>query len=248
MTYVLYFIITIGILVLVHEFGHFMAAKLFGMKVDTFSIGFPPRAFGKKIGETDYCVSWIPVGGYVKIAGMIDESFDTKFLDSPPQPNEFRSKPMYQRMIVISAGVIMNFLLTFLIFYGISLVNGRSYYSTTTIGYIAPNSPESKLGFMVGDKMVSIDGKPLENWQDVQSDFYLNDIARPLSVKLERGGEIVSVTVPKGVIKSDEQIGLYPEHTHAVIGAVDPGKPASKAGLLPGDEILSVNDSQLGCK
>lgn len=95
MTYVIYFLITVGILVLVHEFGHFIAAKAFGMKVDTFSIGFPPRAFGKKIGETDYCISWIPIGGYVKIAGMVDESFDTDFLNKPPQPDEFRSKPMY---------------------------------------------------------------------------------------------------------------------------------------------------------
>ncbi|MFZ1083130.1 MAG: RIP metalloprotease RseP [Candidatus Kryptoniota bacterium] len=245
MAYVLYFIITVGILVLVHEFGHFIAAKIFGMKVDTFSIGFPPRAFGKKIGETDYCISWIPIGGYVKIAGMIDESFDTDFLNAPPQPNEFRSKPMYQRMVVISAGVIMNFLLTFLIFYGINLVNGRSYHATTTVGYIELNSTAGKLGFMVGDKLISIDGKTLKNWEDIQNDFYLDDVAKPLSVKLNRGGQITDITIPKGVVKSDEQIGFYPDNMHAVIGAVDPGKPASKAGLRPGDEILSVNGNTI---
>ncbi|MBI3586705.1 MAG: site-2 protease family protein [Ignavibacteriales bacterium] len=81
LTTVFYFLITIGILVLVHELGHFFAAKFFGMRVDRFSIGFPPRAFGKKIGETDYCISWIPIGGYVKIAGMVDESFDTEFIN-----------------------------------------------------------------------------------------------------------------------------------------------------------------------
>ncbi|OYV86179.1 MAG: hypothetical protein B7Z63_04410 [Ignavibacteriae bacterium 37-53-5] len=124
-------ILGIGFLILIHEFGHFIAAKLFGMKVDTFSTGFPPRAFGKKIGETDYCVSWIPIGGYVKIAGMIDESFDTDFVNKPPEPREFRSKPMYQRMIVVSAGVIMNFLLTFLIFYGINLANGKNSSQST---------------------------------------------------------------------------------------------------------------------
>ena len=245
MTYVLYFIITIGILVLVHEFGHFIAAKLFRMKVDTFSIGFPPRAFGKKIGETDYCISWIPIGGYVKIAGMIDESFDTNFINSPPQPNEFRSKPMYQRIIVVSAGVIMNFLLTFLIFYGISLVNGRLYYATTTIGYVEQNSAVSKLGFMAGDKVISIDGKALKNWEEVQTDFYLNDVARPLAVKLDRAGQTIDINVPKGIIKSDEQIGLYPNHTHAMIDMVSPGKPASQAGLLPGDEIRSVNGNEV---
>ncbi len=245
MTYILYFIITIGVLVLVHEFGHFIAAKIFGMKVDTFSIGFPPRAFGKKIGETDYCVSWIPIGGYVKIAGMIDESLDTDFLDVPPQPNEFRSKPMYQRIIVVLAGVIMNFLLTFLIFYGINLANGRSYYTTTAVGYIEQNSTASKLGFMVGDKLISIEGKTLKNWEDIQTDLYLDDVAKPLSVKLNRGGQITNITIPKGVVKSDEQIGLFPDNMRAVIGAVDPGRPASKAGLRPGDEILSVNGNTI---
>lgn len=93
---ILYFLITIGILVFVHELGHFLAAKLCHMRVDRFSLGFPPRAFGKKIGDTDYCVSWIPIGGYVKIAGMIDESFDTEFLNRPPEPWEFRSKPTYR--------------------------------------------------------------------------------------------------------------------------------------------------------
>src|SRR3990172_4314186 len=113
---IFYFLVVIGVLVLVHELGHFLAAKLFGMRVDRFSIGFPPRAFGKKIGDTDYCISWIPVGGYVKIAGMIDESLDTDFLAREPQPWEFRSKPMWARMLVIGAGVIMNVLLAIVIF------------------------------------------------------------------------------------------------------------------------------------
>ena len=112
-----YFVLMIGVLVLVHELGHFAAAKFFGMRVDRFSIGFPPRAFGKKIGETDYCVSWIPIGGYVKIAGMIDESFDTEFVNRAPEPWEFRSKPIWQRMIVLAGGVIMNILLAIGIFW-----------------------------------------------------------------------------------------------------------------------------------
>src|SRR5512136_2040788 len=112
---ILYLLITIGVLVFVHELGHFLAAKLFRMRVERFSVGFPPRAFGKKIGETDYCVSYIPIGGYVKISGMIDESFDASFAGRPPQPWEFRAKPIWQRMVVISAGVVMNVLLAYLI-------------------------------------------------------------------------------------------------------------------------------------
>jgi len=96
-----YFAVSIGILVFIHEFGHFAAAKLFGMRVERFSIGFPPRAFGKQIGETDYCVSWIPIGGYVKIAGMVDESMDNDFLSRPPEPWEFRSKPVWQRDAIL---------------------------------------------------------------------------------------------------------------------------------------------------
>ena len=245
MTYVIYFLITVGILVLVHEFGHFIAAKAFGMKVDTFSIGFPPRAFGKKIGETDYCISWIPIGGYVKIAGMVDESFDTDFLNKPPQPDEFRSKPMYQRIVVVSAGVIMNLLLTFLIFYGINLANGRLYHGTTTIGFVNTSSVAQKLGFRAGDTLLSINNKAVKNWEDIQTDLYIDNVAAPLSIAFAHGGSTNTIVVPKGATKPDEQIGIYPDHMHAMIEAVDPSMPAHKAGLKPGDVILSVDGNEI---
>lgn len=241
MTYIFYFIITIGVLVLFHEFGHFIAAKLSGMKVDTFSVGFPPRAFGKKVGDTDYCVSWIPIGGYVKIAGMIDESFDTDFVNKPPEPNEFRSKPMYQRMIVVSAGVIMNFLLTFLIFYGINLANGKMFHATTTIGVVQPKSVAEKIGFQEGDKLLSVNGKAVSNWEQVQEDFYIDDVANPLSVKVDRSGNTVDIKVPKGVVRPDQDFGLYPDHMHAQIDEVEPGMPADKAGIKPGDIVMTVD-------
>src|SRR5574341_1271131 len=151
---IFYFVVTIGILVFIHELGHFLAAKFFGMRVDRFSIGFPPRAFGKKIGETDYCVSWIPIGGYVKIAGMVDESFDTQFIEQEPQPWEFRAKPIWQRMIVISAGVVMNILLAVFVFWGIIYNQGKVTRPTTEVGYVAPESPAAKAGIRVGDKIL----------------------------------------------------------------------------------------------
>lgn len=245
MTYILYFIITVGVLVLVHEFGHFIAAKLSGMKVDTFSIGFPPRAFGKKIGETDYCVSWIPLGGYVKVAGMIDESFDTDFVNKPPEPREFRSKPMYQRIIVVSAGVVMNFLLAFLIFYGINLINGKVFRDTTTVGYVEPASVAEKVGFKDGDKLLSVNGKALNNWEDVQTDFYLDDVASTLLVQADRGGRVVSVTIPKEAVKPDEQFGIYAEHSHPVITDVSSGMPAARAGMQSGDMVISIDGRKM---
>ncbi len=251
MTYILYFIITIGVLVLVHEFGHFIAAKLFGMKVDTFSVGFPPRAFGKKIGDTDYCVSWIPIGGYVKVAGMVDESFDTDFLKKPPEPNEFRSKPMYQRMIVVSAGVIMNFLLTFGILYGIILASGRTFNATTTVGIVVPNSVAAEIGFKKGDDLLSVNNKAVKNWEEIEADLYLGNAASPLAVEVKRDGEITTLKIPKGTIGPDKEIGIYPAHMHEVIEDVQAGMPAAKAGLKAGDVILTINnqpvsaDSQL---
>ncbi|HLX11585.1 MAG TPA: site-2 protease family protein, partial [Bacteroidota bacterium] len=133
LTMIFYFVLTLGVLIFVHELGHFLTAKLMGMRVDRFSIGFPPRAFGKQIGETDYCISWVPIGGYVKIAGMVDESFDTEHLEHEPQPWEFRSKSLAARMLVISAGVIMNVLLAFCIFTVVHHSQGKEAHLSTEV-------------------------------------------------------------------------------------------------------------------
>lgn len=241
LSYILYFIITIGVLVLVHEFGHFITAKLFGMKVDTFSIGFPPRAFGKRIGETDYCISWIPIGGYVKIAGMIDESMDTEFLNKPPDPREFRSKPMYQRMVVVSAGVIMNFFLAFLIFYGINLATGRVLHNTTTIGYVDSASIAAKYGLSPNDKVLKVNGKTVNNWEQLETSLYIENAGSQILLTVERSGKSIAIEIPKGAFNPNLPIGIYPAHTIPFINAVDPNMPAAKAGVKAGDEIVSID-------
>jgi regulator of sigma E protease len=247
MDYIFYFIVTLGVLVLVHELGHFLAAKFFKMRVERFSIGFPPRAFGKQIGETDYCISWIPIGGYVKIAGMIDESFDTEFLGKPPEPWEFRSKPIWQRMIVISAGVIMNILLAVLIFWAINYVQGSAVRETTTIGYVIENSPAATAGLMVGDRVLQINEKPVQNWDQLLSDLYIETMGNDVTLTVERAGAQRQLFVSRSTIPepSEAPFGIVPEKTQIVVSTVEPGKPADKAGLQPLDVLVSMNGTPI---
>lgn len=238
-----YFVLTIGILVFIHELGHFLAAKLFKMRVERFSIGFPPRAFGKQIGETDYCVSWIPIGGYVKIAGMIDESMDTEFINQPPQPWEFRAKPIWQRMIVISAGVVMNILLAVVIFWGILLYQGKTVRPITEVGYVAPESPAAVAGFQRGDRILSINNKPVQYWDDVETFIYVATLGADLTVLVQRGERVDTISILRKDLPdvSEERFGLFPSGVQAVITSVESGKPAEKLGLQPQDVILAVN-------
>ena len=242
---VLYFVITLGVLVFVHEFGHFIAAKLCRMRVDRFSIGFPPRAVGKQIGETDYCISWIPIGGYVKIAGMIDESFDTEHIDQPPQPWEFRSKPIWQRMIVISAGVIMNVILAIGIFWAIDYFQGRSVRQTTDIEYVGEGSPAARAGLLAGDKIVEINGKQITNWDQILTSIYVETVGEDLHISLLRQGARVEATIPRSSIPDPLQVplGIVPAGTEdsCIVNSVQAGMPADKAGLKPHDVLLSLN-------
>lgn len=240
---IFYFIITIGILVLVHELGHFLAAKLFGMRVEVFSIGFPPRAFGKKIGETDYCISWIPIGGYVKIAGMIDESFDTDFLQHEPQPWEFRAKPLWQRALVLSAGVLMNALLAVVIFWGIIYDQGKIIRPVTEIGYIKPESPAEKVGLKVHDKILTVNRKQVTQWNEIESLLFTENLAAEVTLEVLRDTQTVLIKIPQSQMPNmiDEQFGMFPAGLVPVVGMVEPGKPADQAGLANGDTILAVN-------
>ncbi len=241
----LYFVITLGVLVFVHEFGHFIAAKLCRMRVDRFSIGFPPRAIGKQIGETDYCISWIPIGGYVKIAGMIDESFDTEHIDQPPQPWEFRSKPIWQRMIVISAGVIMNIILAVGIFWALDYFQGRSVRETTEIVYVGEGSPAASAGLQAGDKIIAINDKPITNWDQILTSIYVETVGEDVHLSLQRQGSRVEATIPRTAIPDPAQVplGIVPLGTEdsCIVNTVQAGMPADKAGLKPHDVLLSMS-------
>jgi len=237
-----YFIVTLGILVFIHELGHFLAAKVFGMRVERFSIGLPPRAFGKKIGETDYCVSWIPFGGYVKIAGMIDESLDTDHLDRPPEPWEYRAKPIWQRMVVISAGVLMNLLLAVVIFWGINYTQGRTVRETTEIGYVAEGTPAAEAGFESGDRVLRVNDITVTSWDAIVSSIYLEGLSGNISVQISRGETVTELLIRRETIPQDNpaRFGIVPAYTDIVVSTVQPGMPAATLGLEPGDVLTAL--------
>jgi len=199
MTTVLAAIFALGILIFIHEFGHFILAKLTGMRVERFSLGFPPRMVGKKIGDTDYCISWIPLGGYVKISGMIDESLDRKSIQG--RPWEFQSKPLYQRAMVIAAGPAMNFLLAILLFSGITFVKGIGEIEGTYVGEVMAGYPAEKAGIKVGDRIVAVNGKRVASWEEMAKIIH-NCPDKVIRVEWERDGRMFSANIRTVVQKA----------------------------------------------
>ena len=263
LTTIFYFIIVIGILVFAHEFGHFIAARLTKTRAEVFAIGMGPRLFGYnkvngftfgklsndiELGDnTDFRICAFPIGGYVKIAGMIDESMDKKILTTEPQPWEYRSKPVLQRMFIITAGVVMNLILAFLVFYALSIFKGKTLTETTTVGYISPGSVAESAGFKIGDKILSINSEKVQYWDDLQTLIYLENLGRPLEFQIERNGNTFNILIPKENLKdlSEKSIGIYPDKIIPVINEVIPNKPAEKIGLTKGDIITEFAGEQI---
>ena len=189
LSYVGWVLLAIMILVFVHEMGHFLFAKLFGMRVDRFSVGFPPNILKKEAGGTEYVVGLTPLGGYVKIAGMVDESMDTDFAGSEPQPWEFRSKPVWQRIVVITAGVVFNVLLAALVYISLRYTTGEMYIPAENVKgiYVEDGSPIHDIGIRTGDRVVAVNGRRLARADDIITLDALT--ADRLTVTVERGGE-----------------------------------------------------------
>ena len=249
-TTILYFLITIVILVFVHEFGHFIAAKLCRMRVDKFYLFFDffnLKLFKFVKGDTEYGIGVFPLGGYVKVAGMIDESMDKDFVNKPPEPWEYRSKPVWQRMIVITAGVIMNTLLAFAIFYVIAIAQGRTRMETTTVGYVSQNSVAQKFGVLPGDKLVSINGANIEYWDEVRSLVFIENMAEDINLVIERSGAKKEMLIPKADLSdlAERTFGVYPPYMDPEIQQVIEDKPAGKVGLQAGDVITEANGEKI---
>lgn len=241
------FIAAIFILVTIHELGHFLAAKLFNMRVDRFSIGFPPNIFGFKKGDTEYVIGATPLGGYVKIAGMIDESMDDDFIDKEPEPDEFRSKPVWQRMIVITAGVIFNAILAVIIYAGIAFSYGDTVIPIEAVNeiYVAEESLAEEIGFQTGDRVIGINGRKVQYWDQIFSPSSIT--GRDLTFMVERNGEELNLPTPLNFLdRLGTEAFLTPSNAlPSRIEFVAENSPAESAGLQSGDQIVSVDGEDI---
>ncbi len=242
-------ILSLSILVGLHELGHLLAAKFYGMRVEQYSIGFPPKIFGVKYGETIYSIGAIPLGGFVKISGMIDESLDTDKMKEEPQPWEFRSKPAWQRLIVMMGGIIINVILGIIIFIFLNYHFGETYVTKDEVNKygIYAFDLAKELGLQTGDKIVEINGQDYQKFKDLYSaDLMLGNESY---YTVEREGQLIDIAIPADFIERLNEEGkeqgfidlLYPYE----VGKVAKKSAAEKAGLLTGDRILEVNDQSV---
>jgi regulator of sigma E protease len=239
-------LLSLSILVIFHELGHFVASRIFKTRVEKFYIFFNPwfSLFKVKKGETEYGLGWLPLGGYVKIAGMIDESMDTEQLKQPPQPWEFRSKPAWQRLIIMLGGVTVNLILAGFIYVGILSFWGEQYLLNSEVKYgIAVDSLGYNVGLRNGDRIVSLDGKPVVEFFDIPKQIILEEVK---VVTVERDRQQVQVKLPAWAISrmiKQKGPGFISVRVPFVALSFTPSSPAKAAGILIGDRIIGINDT-----
>lgn len=238
-------VLSLSILIVLHEFGHFLPARAFKTRVEKFYLFFDPyfSLFKKKIGDTEWGIGWLPLGGYVKISGMIDESMDKEQMAGPPQPWEFRSKPAWQRLIIMLGGVTVNFILGFLI-YGFVLFNwGEDVLPTENVKYgMYADSFAMEMGFRTGDELVSVDNKPVENFNALRLEIFKNESK---NAQVVRDGEQVSFDIPEnltGKLASYKGAFVVPRYPF-VIDEMLPEYPGAKTELKKGDKLIGLNDA-----
>ncbi len=244
-------ILSLSILIVLHEGGHFLPAKLFGTRVEKFYLFFDPyfSLFKFKRGETEYGIGWLPFGGYVKISGMIDESFDTEQLAQEPQPWEFRSKTAVQRLIIMLGGVTVNFVLGLLIFVGILYTWGEEYIPRENVTYgIYVDSIGTTLGLQEGDKIMEVGNVPFEKFNPglFRKEIIINE-AKTLEV--ERNGSTQTIQLPDDVTdivsnKANRRYSIFNVRTPFIVVETTNGSPAGKAGIQPEDQVIAINGKE----
>jgi regulator of sigma E protease len=247
------FITSLGLLILLHEFGHFITARMFKIRVDKFYMFFDflfplPGVlnfslFKKKIGDTEYGIGWFPMGGYVQIAGMIDENLDTEQMKKPAEPWEFRAHPAWQRLIVMLGGIIVNILLAFIIYAMVLFTWGEQKVPMASLksGIECNDSLGLAVGFKSGDKIISVDGKAVKYLDDLRIELLLGS-----KVQIDRAGEKVEIELPKNFldqIATSEKFGFGNPRVPAVFMEFSSGSINKDAGLKALDKIVAINDS-----
>ena len=245
---ILQFVMSLSILVVIHEFGHFTMAKLFKTRVEKFYLFFDPwfSLFKYKKGETEYGIGWLPLGGYVKISGMIDESMDKEQMKLPPQPWEFRSKTSWQRLLIMTGGVIFNFISAMLIFIFVLFAWGETYLPTANVKYgIVTDSVGYGIGLKNGDKILTIDNQHIENFHEITSDIILNNRK---TIQVERDGSVMNIEIPKEyvpkMLKGKGQIDSRIPFGPYVIESFGKKSPAKTAGALINDQLIGLDDKK----
>jgi regulator of sigma E protease len=235
---VLVFLVVLGFLIFVHELGHFLVARWTGVRVLRFSLGFGPRIFSKQVGDTEYMISAIPLGGYVKMAG------DDPTQETAKQPDEFSARTLGERTRIVLAGPLMNILVAFVLMPVVYLIGTQVpafLEQPPVVGWIEENSPAQAAGFEAGDRLVSIGGTGVATWEAAVSQL----VRKPESaveVVVQRGDRRLTfpITVPAQLEKGSGTLGFLPEKP-SIVGKVSSGMPAAVAGLRPNDEIVSLN-------
>lgn len=241
---ILQLLLSLSILVIFHEFGHFITAKAFKTRVEKFYLFFNPwfSLFKFTFKETEYGLGWLPLGGYVKISGMIDESMDKEQMKLPPQPWEFRSKPAWQRLIIMLGGVIVNILLAVLIYIFILAWWGEKYLPTSEVKYgITVDSLGYEMGLRNGDKIITVGNKQVEEFHKIPAEIIIEEVK---TVQVERDGKIQNIDIPKGFLnklvhhRNAEFIGF---RIPFYVGGFSKDSPAFAAGIKEKDRIIGIN-------
>lgn len=228
MIYILSTVVVLGILVFIHELGHFLAAKAVGIRVEAFSVGFPPNIFSKQIGETKYSIGAIPFGGYTKMSGMIDESFDKSFEGLPPQDYEYRAKKTWQKIFVTIAGIVMNLLLAIIIFSVLTGIRGVAVPSNEPIlETIYENTPAMTAGLESGDRVLAVDGRSVDTWRGMAVGIQAAG-ANELELTIYRDGSEKIILVTPVLQKSIEDGNVVEKPVIGISGHVD----MQKAGFF----------------